>query len=85
MLAAEERGVSLPSSVEPDHSLTRGQMARLAAAFVAENDGELDAYRAAERGQFESVPSSSSSSSSRSSPSSSSRDRLLLILFQIFE
>lgn len=71
MLAAEEKGVGLPSSIEPDHELTRGQMARLAAAFVAEAEGELDAYRDAERGDF-AEESSSSSSSSPSSVSSSS-------------
>ena len=70
MLAAEEKGVGLPSSIEPDHELTRGQMARLAAAFVAEAEGELDAYRAAERGDFDAGSSSSSSSSSSVSSSS---------------
>ncbi len=73
VLAAEEHGVALPGSVEPDHLLTRGQMARLAAAFVAEAEGELDEYRRAERGQFGDVSSSSSSpASSESSESSSS-------------
>ena len=75
--AAQEHGVALPSSIEPDHELTRGQMARLAAAFVAEADGELDEYRDAEKGRFAQESSSSSSqeseaSSVRSSSSSSS-------------
>lgn len=79
ILAAAERGVGLPSSIEPDHTLTRGQMARLAAAFIADERDELDAYRAAERGEFaeeeasSSEASSVSSSASTSSVSSSSR------------
>ncbi len=71
ILAAEERGVSLPVSTDPAHELTRGQMARLAAAFVAEENGELEAYRRAERGQFGEESSSSSSSVSSESSSSS--------------
>lgn len=70
LLAAGEHKVSLPSSVTADTSLTRGQMARLAAAFVAEDAGELDAYRAFEKGQKLSSSSSSSSFSSSSSVSS---------------
>lgn len=72
LLAAGEHKVSLPSSVTADTSLTRGQMARLAAAFVAEEAGELDKYRAFEKGQKLSSSSSSSSSSSVSSSVSSS-------------
>jgi hypothetical protein len=68
--ATEEKGVALPASVEPAHELTRGQMARLAAAFVAEDEGELAGYRAFEKGQ--SLSSSSSSQSTSSSVSSSS-------------
>lgn len=68
--AAEDNGVALPGNVGADTQLTRGQMARLAAAFVAEAGGELDAYRDAERGDF--AEESSSSSSSFSSESSSS-------------
>ncbi len=71
ILAAEERGVALPNSVEPDHKLTRGQMARLAAAFVANDLGELDTYRAAEHGDFAEASSSSSEESSSSVSSSS--------------
>lgn len=68
--AADERGVAL-DGVGADAQLTRGQMARLAAAFVAERMGELDAYRDAERGIFDAASSSSSvDSSSSSSPSS---------------
>jgi hypothetical protein len=72
VLAAEEHGVELPGNVDAGTELTRGQMARLAAAFVAEAEGELDAYRDAERGDFTDPSSSSSSSSSVSSESSSS-------------
>lgn len=68
--AANEHGVSLPGNVDVATLLTRGQMARLAAAFVAESEGELTLYRAAERGQT--VSSSSSNSSSMSSASSES-------------
>lgn len=68
--AAEDMGVALPNSIEPAHELTRGQMARLAAAFVAEEAGELDVYRDAERGDFDGETSSSSSSSSSSFVSS---------------
>lgn len=73
ILAAEEHGVQLPGNVDAGTELTRGQMARLAAAFVAEAEGKLDAYRDAERGDFaEESSTSSSSSSSASSESSSS-------------
>lgn len=68
MTAAKDKGVALPGDVSPAHELTRGQMARLAAAFVAESEGELESYRAFERG--EAVSSSSSSSSASSAPSS---------------
>lgn len=68
--AAERHGVALPTSIEPGHELTRGQMARLAAAFVAEKAGELDAYRDAEKGRFGQESSSSSSSSEESEASS---------------
>lgn len=72
IIAAEQQGVALPNSVEPDHSLTRGQMARLAAAFVANDLGELETYRDAERGEFEEQEESSSSSEASSMSSSSS-------------
>ncbi len=55
--------------------LTRGEMARLGAAFYAESQGELDQYLAAEAGRplsSSSVHSSSSSVSTSSSPSTSS-------------
>lgn len=74
MDAAADRGVLLPSVVAPDHFLTRGQMARLAAAFYAETLDELDVYREAEKGNVTHSRSSSSMSSvsSRSSSSASS-------------
>ncbi|MBP9750229.1 MAG: S-layer homology domain-containing protein [Candidatus Peribacteraceae bacterium] len=68
--AARARGTTLPGSTAYDHSLTRGEMARLAAGFWAESEGELDDYRDAEAGDW--TPPSSSSSSSTSSSSSSS-------------
>jgi hypothetical protein len=71
LLAANEHGVLLPENIADDTFLTRGQMARLAAAFVAEDEGELTEYRAFEKGQTESSSSSSSRSSSSSSSSSS--------------
>ena len=69
--AAQEHKTVLPVSIAYDAALTRGQMARLAAGFVAEANGELDLYRMAERGQTP-VRSSSSTSSSSSSFSSAS-------------
>lgn len=64
--AAEIASVALPG-IGPDHLLTRGQMARLAAAFVANDRGELEEYRLFERGQSLSSSSSQASSSSASS------------------
>lgn len=72
MRAAQRSNVLLPVSITNDAALTRGQMARLTAAFVADSFGELDLYRNAERGISESSSSSSSSSSSISSSKSSS-------------
>jgi hypothetical protein len=66
--AADNAGVSLPDGIDAGTFLTRGQMARLAAAFVAESEGELEEYRAFESGQ--SMTSSSRSSSHSSSMSS---------------
>lgn len=65
--AAEEHDVDL-SGVDPAAELTRGQMVRLAAAYRAENDGELEMYRDFERGE---TPRSSRSSRSSSSSSTS--------------
>ncbi|MBI3336695.1 S-layer homology domain-containing protein [Candidatus Peregrinibacteria bacterium] len=48
---AETRGVLLSESLPYMSSLTRGQMARLAAAFRAEYEGELDVYRSMESGE----------------------------------
>lgn len=93
--AAQEHEVALPASVDPAHELTRGQMARLAAAFVAEDEGELAEYRAFEKGQTLSLSSSSqvstpasssvssisSSSSSQSSSQSSSSSSVVSLVF----
>lgn len=69
--AADAHGVALDGA-SADASLTRGQMARLAAAFVAERQGMLAEYRDAERGVFPESASSSSEESSSSSDESSS-------------
>jgi hypothetical protein len=68
--AAIEHGTALSVNLPFDAQLTRGQMARLAAAFLAESQGQLKSYRLAERGEY--VASSSSSSRLSSSASSSS-------------
>ncbi len=47
--AAKFNKTALPSSIKYDRSLTRGQMARLAAAYRAKEEGELDTYRLAEK------------------------------------
>lgn len=71
---AAERDVLLPSGLPMDHLLTRGEMARLAAAYRAHHEDELTAYRNAERGIYTSSSSSSSVSSSVSSESSESSE-----------
>lgn len=70
--AAQITKTALPSSIKYDRSLTRGQMARLAAAFRAYDEGELETYRLAERDLDLVVGKSSSSSSSVSSSTVSS-------------
>jgi len=50
--AATNHGTILPINLTYDRYLTRGQMARLAAAFRAENEDELKYYRRAERGEY---------------------------------
>jgi hypothetical protein len=67
--AAQARGTSIVDGTAPDAPLTRGRMARLAAAFQAEAEGELGTYRLAEEGR---QPMSSMSSSTSSEASSSS-------------
>ncbi|MBI3618456.1 S-layer homology domain-containing protein [Candidatus Peregrinibacteria bacterium] len=69
--AAGQHRTSLPISLEPGDPLTRGEMARLVAAFHAESLGELDLYRSAEQGHVISSSSSLASSSSSSSVASS--------------
>ncbi|MFA6523714.1 MAG: S-layer homology domain-containing protein [Candidatus Peribacteraceae bacterium] len=68
--AASASGTTLPVSISLDSPLTRGQMARLLAGFVAESEGELALYRAKELGRE--LSSSSLAASSSSTPSSSS-------------
>jgi len=48
--AAEERGLAL--DLEPGHKLTRGQVSRLVARFVAFDQGELDLLLKAESGDM---------------------------------
>lgn len=69
--AAAARRTDIPMTIDLDRPLTRGQAARLAAAFLAESKGQLDALRLAESGEYASSSVSSSMSSSRSSSSSS--------------
>lgn len=47
--SAQFHKTALPSSIKYDRPLTRGQMARLAAAFRANEEGELEVYRLAEK------------------------------------
>jgi hypothetical protein len=68
---AADRGTALPINLSYATPLTRGQMARLAAAYRADHDGELGRYRAAERGEYVPVQSSASSVSSASTSASS--------------
>ncbi len=70
--ATIDSGLAFSSNVDPGLFLTRGQMARLAAAFVADAKGELDLYRDFEKGVTHSSSSSSSSMSSGSVSLSSS-------------
>jgi hypothetical protein len=63
--------IHLPGVVPGDH-IRRGDMAQLAAAFLAESEGELDLLRAAQEGKSSSSSSSSSSGASISSSSMSS-------------
>ena len=77
--AAESHGTALTEEIKPGDPLTRGQMAELAAMFLAEAAGELDVYLAAQRGELvqeeesddpeeeESLDSSESPASSASS------------------
>ena len=65
---AVAEGIGLPGA-QPDHPLTRGEVAELAASFLAYSRGELTQLRAAQSGQS-STSSRSSSVSSASSASS---------------
>ncbi len=68
--AARAKTTLLPISIELGTPLTRGQMARLMAGFIAESQGALAEYRAREQGQT--LSSSSVTSSAVSSVSSAS-------------
>lgn len=72
--AAQKRGTALPIGLAFDGLLTRGQMARLASAFIAEINSDLQNYRRAERGlppadQYSASSSSSSVSDAHASSS----------------
>lgn len=58
---AQTEKLLLPINLPYDHQLTRGQMARLGAAYFAHAEGQLEAYRAAELGKAASSSSVSSS------------------------
>lgn len=70
--AADEHDVLLPMDLAADVFLTRGQMARLTAAFLAEDAGELSQYRDFEKGKKGSSSSSRTSSVSSGSGASNS-------------
>lgn len=67
--AATSAGLLL-QGVRLDEALTRGEMARLAAAFRAHAEGELDRYRRTERGEWRDATALSSSSVASSASSS---------------
>lgn len=70
--AAAGRGTDLPIRITLGSELTRAETARLTAAFIAENEGQLTQFRLAESGEYQTSSSSSSSvMSSESSVSSS--------------
>ncbi len=69
--ASAARGTDLPVRITFDTPLTRAFSARLAAAFLAESEGQLSRLRLAENGEYTTSSSSSSSSSVASSVSSS--------------
>lgn len=48
---ADLHGTALPENPPMNHLLTRGEMARLTAAFKAESEGVLEEYRMAEQGK----------------------------------
>lgn len=76
VIAARKAGLLLPISIALDTSLTRGQVARLAASFRAFSEGELEQYRTAESGRRVRPFSSASSASSESSLSASSQSSI---------
>lgn len=67
---ADDMGLSI-EGLSPGDRITRAEMARLTAAFVAESHGQLAEFRAAEEGSMSSSSSSRTSSSSSMSSSSS--------------
>lgn len=72
--AAHDENLTI-DGLEPGDEITRGEMARLTAAFTAHAEGRLDDLRMAEEGERSSSSRSSSSRSSTSSRISSSSSR----------
>ena len=88
--AAEYNKTALPSSIKFDRSLTRGQMARLAAAYRANEEGELETYRLAEKDldlvieQQKMASQASSSSAAAASQAASSESSTSSIVTELF-
>lgn len=59
MQVSSSLDLTLPMDVNPTTPLLRGQMARLLARFIADSEGSLQEYDAAEQGQLPSISSSS--------------------------
>jgi len=61
MQVSSSLDLTLPMDVNPTAPLLRGQMARLLSRFIADSEGSLQEYDAAEQGQLPAISSSSSS------------------------
>ena len=87
--AAEYNRTALPSSIKFDRSLTRGQMARLAAAYRANEEGELETYRLAEKDldlviAQQAASQASSSSAAAASQAASSQSSVSSVVTELF-
>jgi len=85
--AAQYNETALPSSIKFDRSLTRGQMARLAAAYRANFEGELETYRLAEKDLnlvIEQQAASQASSASAASQAASSQSSASPVVTELF-
>lgn len=81
--AAVERGTALTIHIALGTPLTRAVTARLTGAFLAESEGNLNAFREAETGTYASSSSSISSSSSVASSAASSASSSTAPLFTL--